>query len=183
MTCEIKLADTGRDISFQNGLIVWRFNCTLHRFKTPCVTCSKASPEHVHASSVFHCRFNVFFFLCFISTPRLLKAAGVLSSPHWAVWTLKFVNAITWEQSDVRASNWHNWCVKCVTRIFKLIPQVHLLKVLNKFESQWPWSQSQSKLSEILVNMKLVLKLVPGYRTANTERQTSVHTQIHTFRI
>lgn len=178
MTCEIKLADTARDISFQNGLIVWRFNCTLHRFKTPCVTCSKASPEHVHASSVFHCRFNVFFSLLHFYPSTVKGCWGIIVTPLGGVDT-QVLNAITWEQSDVRASNWHNWCVKCVTRIFKLIPQVHLLKVLNKFESQWPWSQSQSKLSEILVNMKLV----PGYRTANTERQTTVHTQIHTFRI
>lgn len=82
MTCEIKLADTGRDISFQNGLIVWRFNCTLHRFKTPCVTCSKASPEHVHASSVFHCRFNVFFFSLLHFYPSTVKGCwGIIVTP------------------------------------------------------------------------------------------------------
>ena len=38
----------------------------LHRFKTPCVRCSKAAPEHNLASSMFHSRYSVLSFVCFI---------------------------------------------------------------------------------------------------------------------
>ena len=63
---ETKLSDTGQHILLQNALIVLRFHCTLHTFKTPCARCSKAALEHNRASSMFHSRYSVLFFVCFI---------------------------------------------------------------------------------------------------------------------
>lgn len=40
-------------------LVVWRFRCTLHRFKTPSVKRSEAAPEHNPVSDMFRSRDSV----------------------------------------------------------------------------------------------------------------------------
>lgn len=66
LATETKLSDTRQHISLQNALIVLRFHCGLHRFKTSCARCSKAAPEHNWTSSMFHSRDSVLFLICLI---------------------------------------------------------------------------------------------------------------------
>lgn len=62
------------------NLEVWRFHCTLHRFKTFCAGFSKAAPEHNAASSMFHSRDRVLLLVCF--TGYLLQQLWTRWLPH-----------------------------------------------------------------------------------------------------